>query len=180
MALIRLTGGFYILYHRRVGCKTDHGFTKCMGRRIHVLKINESKESNTLEGGSAEGEEEQEFSLLDPQVASARIEAINSPEMKDLLKTIGCIEDADIEEGATAFKSKEVHPPQWPPKKRTTAFSVDQRADENIFHGSPITESDVTTTTIPPSLLSKKNGGKSKTGPVLSQLNSQDDPPRKE
>ncbi len=149
--MIRLTGGFHVLYHHRVGCGTDHGFAKCMGRRGHLLKVYESKESNTLEGGggSAEGEEEEEFSLLDPRVAEARLMAIDSLEMKDLLKTIGCIEDADIEEGANIFKSKKVHPPQWPPKKRTTAFSVDGRSDESIFN-SLITESEEVTTTVPP------------------------------
>ncbi len=161
--MIRLTGGFHVLYHNRVGCETYHGFAKCMGRRGHLLKVYESKESNTLEGrgggGSAEGEEE-EFSLLDPRVAEARMKAIDSLEMKDLLKTIGCIEDADIEEGANAFESKEVHPPQWPPKKRTTAFSVDGRSDESIFN-SLITESEEVTTTVPP-LPTKKNGEKSK------------------
>ncbi len=179
--VIGLTGFFPVLHHHRVGggavgCGMTHGFAKCMGGYGHLLKVYDSKESNTLEGeeGSVKGEEEEEFSLLDPRVVEARRTAIGSPQMKVLLKTIGCIDDADIEEEANTWKTKKVHPPQWPPKKRRPPFSVDGRSEESILRSLIMKSED--STTEPPSPVGEN--GQTQTDPVLSQPNPQDPPPK--
>ncbi len=181
-AVIRLTGGFPIFHYHVgggiIGCGMAHGFAKCMGGHGHLLlKVYASKEWNTLEGeGLAEGkEEEEEFSLSNPRVVEARRKAINSPEMQDLLKTIGCIEEADIEKEAELWESKKVHPPQWPPQKRSPAFSVDGKSEESIFNS--LVKNGATTPSEPP--LPARESGQKKIDPVVSQPDPQDRPPPK-